>query len=101
MGSAILRDVLENWSQYDLGDEIYVPSEDLTLNSEVVVLAFDIDRGRDFEGRRYLLGMEQVRDVIEGLEAQLGRRATPDERLRAILYFAEYDAFIDPAVVVQ
>ena len=44
----------------------------------------------------YLLGVEQVCEVIEGLEAQLGRVSTPNERLRAVLHYAQYDAFIDP-----
>ena len=97
MGLAILGEVLHVWQTYALDDTIYVrKGEALGLGSEVAILPGDPERGRDFEGRTYLLGIEQVRDVIEGLEAQLGRVPTASERLRAVLYYATYDAFIDP-----
>jgi hypothetical protein len=102
MGITLLRDVLMNWSQYELEDEIYVRNEmsDPSLDMEANVLPFDPARKRTFEGQKYFLGIEQVRDVIEGLEAQLRRPATPLERLRATVYYAQHDAFIDPAAAV-
>jgi hypothetical protein len=102
MGLEILRDVLMNWARYELDDEIYVPSDmsGPSLDVEVSVLPFDPSRARMFEGQRYFLGIEQVRDAIEGLEAQLGRPATPPERLQATLHYAQNDAFIDPADLV-
>jgi hypothetical protein len=92
-----------NWDQYDLGDEIFIPSDlsNLTLEAEVHVLPFDEYRGREFEGRHYFLGIEQIRDVIEGHEAQLGRPLTPIERLKATVHYARYDAFIDPAELAE
>jgi len=39
------------------------------------------------------LGIEQVRDVLTGLET-LGREPSLTERLRAIAHFVRYDAFI-------
>jgi hypothetical protein len=92
-----------DWGRYELDDEIYIPSnmDNLSLDAEVNVLPFDPGRKRIFNGQRYFLGIEQVRDVIEGLEAQLGRPATPIERLKATLHYARHDAFIDPAAVVD
>lgn len=93
----MLRNVLNNWQNHDLDDSIYVPSGSaLSLDVPVSVLPFDPERKRVFEEQRYLLGIEQVRDVVEGLEQQLGRIATPAERLRAVVHFARHDAFIDP-----
>jgi hypothetical protein len=45
----------------------------------------------------YLLSFEQVRDVILGLEQQLGRSSSPEERLAAVVHYARNDAFIDPS----
>ena|ERR1700678_4695385 len=102
MGIAILGNVLTDWGMYDLDDEIYVAAgADLTLTLPVNVLSFDRQRSRIFEGQEYLLGIEQVRDVIEGLQAQLGRPPTPQERLRAVIYYARHDAFIDPRDAVN
>ena len=97
MGSVLLSDVLTNWSKYQLDDEIYLPSGvHPTLDGSAYVFPFDPARKRSFEGNEYLLGIEQVREVVEGLEAQLGRVTNPNERLRAVLHYALNDAFIDP-----
>jgi hypothetical protein len=97
MGRGLLGDVLRDWRKYELDDSIYLPAgTESSVDVEVSVLPFDRTRKRVFEGQQYLLGIEQVRDVVEGLERQLGRSATPNERLRAVLHFAGHDAFIDP-----
>ena len=97
MGTTILRHILGDWTEYELDDSIYVPVGcDVKLDTAVLVLPFDPARGRMFESHEYLLGIEQIRDVVEGLEAQLLRVATPEERLRAITHYAVFDAFIDP-----
>lgn len=97
MGLVLLGDVLANWDKYELDDEIYLPrGVQPTLDGGAHVFAFDPARKRSFEGNEYLLGIEQVREVVEGLEAQLGRTATPSERLRAVVHYALNDAFIDP-----
>jgi hypothetical protein len=66
MGIALLRDVLMNWSRYELEDEIYLRSEmsDPSHDAEVNVLPFDPGRKRTFEGQSYFFGIEQVRDVL-------------------------------------
>lgn len=101
MGIALLGDVLKNWHEYQLDDELYLPAGmELSLETQVNVLPFDPARERIFEGRHYLLGIEQVRDVILGLESQIGREATMPERLYAVAYYARYDAFINPMELV-
>ena len=97
MGITVLGDVLSNWSKYELEDSIYLPKgTQPALDAVAQVRPFDPDRKRDVESEKYFLGIEQVRDVVEGLEAQLGRAATPPERLRAVVHYALNDAFIDP-----
>jgi hypothetical protein len=86
-----------DWRAHELDDSVYVPAgTEASLDTEVNVLPFDRARKRPIEGQQYLLGIEQIRDVVEGLEQQLGRAATPTERLRAVLHYARHDAFIDP-----
>ena len=97
MGFSLLGDVLKDWATYELDDSIYLPAgAEASLGLAVNVLPADFSRKRHFEGQEYLLGIEQVRDVIEGLDAQIGRAATLNERLRAVVYYARNDAFIDP-----
>jgi hypothetical protein len=97
MGTALLADVLNDWSKYEPDDSVYLPSgKEPSLYQVVSVLPFDPTRKRAFEGQEYFLGIEQIRDAVEGLEAQLGRAAKPLERLRAATYYARHDAFIDP-----
>jgi hypothetical protein len=83
-GLSFLGDVLEDWRKYELDDSIYVSAgTEPSLDTQVNALPFDRMRKRVFEGQHYLLGIEQVRDVVEGLERQLERPATPIERRRA------------------
>lgn len=92
-----LREVLEQWARFELDDSLYVqPGEALGLASAVEIVAHDRATSRSVDGRAYLLGIEQVRDVVDGLAAQLGRPPTMSERLKAVLHYAEHDAFIDP-----
>jgi hypothetical protein len=97
MGLSLLEDILTDWSVYELDDSIYLPAgAEPALTLPVKVLPFDPLRKRIFEGHEYWLGIEQVRGVVEGLQNQLERQTTPDERLRAVAHYAKFDAFIDP-----
>jgi hypothetical protein len=102
MGITVLGNVLMDWSEYEIDDEIYIPCDvgNLSVDTEVHVLPFERYRGREFEGRHYFLGIEQIRDVIEDLEAYLKRSLTPIERLKATVHYARYDAN-DPAALVE
>jgi hypothetical protein len=96
MGLSLLRDILTDWSEYELDDSIYLPAgSEPSLTLRVNVLPFDPLRKRIFEGQEYWLGIEQVRNVIEGLQNQLQRQATLDERLKAVAHYARFDAFIN------
>jgi hypothetical protein len=66
------------------------------LESAVEIVPFERATGRSVDGRSCLLGIEQIRDVIEGLAAELERSPTMSEQLKAVLHYAEHDAFIDP-----
>ncbi|WP_437667706.1 DUF7716 domain-containing protein [Sorangium sp. So ce1182] len=68
----------------------------VTLDTVVTILPFDRHRPRRFEGLEYILSFEQVRDAVVGLEAQLRRATSAEERLAAVLHYARHDAFIDP-----
>jgi hypothetical protein len=93
----LLGDILTGWKSYALDDSIYLPAGvEPKIDTPASVLPFDRTRGRSIPGQVYFLGIEQVRDVVEGLEGQLGRAATPSERLRAAVLYARHDAFIDP-----
>jgi len=98
MGTLVLRNILHGWQRYELDDSIYLPAgASPSLDLEVIVLPFDPGRPRVFDGQEYWLGIEQIRDVVEGLETQLHRSTSADERLKAVAHYAQYDAFIDPA----
>ena len=101
MGKALLKEVLSSWDQYELDDQIYVPSGvPLTLDTEVAVFVDkNYARGHLVCDLEYFLGFEQVRDQIEGLEHYFGRSTTPEERLIAVLHYAEFDAPLDPEEV--
>jgi hypothetical protein len=104
MGITVLNDILNDWSKYELDDSVYLPAGmNPTLDLPVSIVPFDptFEPGRVFNGQEYLLGIEQVRDVVEGLQDQLGRPPTPGERLRAVVHYARYDAFIDPHDAVR
>ena len=93
-----LANLMMIWDRYGLVDEIYLvgAAGEPSLETQAEVLPLDPHRERTFDGRIYLLGIEQVRDAVTGLEAQLGRPTTAPERLRAVVHYARYDAFIDP-----
>jgi prophage tail gpP-like protein len=89
----ISEEILSDWTTYELDDSIYAPAGSVkSLDLQVSVLPFDPLRTRAFDGQEYWLGIEQVRDVIEGLQDQLARRATPEERLKAVAHYAKFDA---------
>jgi hypothetical protein len=91
-----LRDVLERWQEFELDDSIYVPAGEVRLDGEASIVPIDKATSRSLGGMVYLLGSEQVRDVVKGLGSQFGRSPTGEERLKAVLHYARHDAFIDP-----
>ena len=68
MRLTVLGEILNDWSGYELEDSIYLPKgTQPTLDGAAQVRPFDPDRKRDVESEKYFLGIEQVRDVVEGL----------------------------------
>lgn len=102
MGFTALNNVLVNWDTYDLDGVVYLPAgTDPSLDAMVTVLPFDPAKNRRLEGLEGFIGLEQLRDAVEGLEAQLGRATTPGERLRAAIHYTRHDTFIDPSAALD
>ena len=102
MGRFVLRDILEHLSDFGVEDVVYVldelPFAKVELETPIIVLQFDpLDPAACPEGMTYFLEISVMREVIEGLEAQIGRAPTLEERAMAVRHYAEYDAYIDPA----
>jgi len=92
----LMRSILEEWNDR-AGGQIYVPvGSEITPDTEVRMKRAGERMPRVHQGYECLLGMEKVGDVVESLEYAFVRQATIEERLRAVLHYAEYDAFIDP-----
>lgn len=102
MGTTALRDVLVDYWEYGIDGVIYLPvGVDPSLDAAASVFSYDPAMNRRLEGLEGFLLIEQVRDIVEGLEAQLGRVTTPSERLRAVVHYALRDAYIDPSAAVD
>ena len=80
MGHAVLGERLGGWRKYELDDSLYLPIGSVP-SLEAIANVFAVMRKRLFEGQQYLLGIEQVRDVIEALQRQLGQ-PSPSHRGR-------------------
>ena len=96
MGKHVLRSLLRDSRDFEPDDQLYVDEEDAApmLDSVVEVLACDLDRPAQWQRKRYLMGIQQLRDAIDALEGDIGRTATIDERYKAFKYFLEHDAFL-------
>ncbi|XYH94297.1 hypothetical protein ACMHYB_41645 [Sorangium sp. So ce1128] len=102
MGFTTLKNVLVDWDKYDPDGMVYLPAgTDPSLDAMVIVLPFDPAKDRRLEDLEGFIGLEQLRDAVEGLEAHRGRATTPGERLRAAIHYARYDAFIDPSAALD
>lgn len=102
MGITVLRDVLAEYRTYEMDGVIYLPvGVDPSLDAAATVLSYDPAINRRIEGLEGFLLIEQVRDIVEGLEAQLSRVTTPSERLRAVIHYALHDAYIDPSAAID
>lgn len=97
MGMALLGDVLRNPAPYEPDMILYVPdgAEDVTLFTQVLIVQHGSYSEEEVQGHRYLLEVGVIRDVLDGLQQQLAEPPTPSQALRAVLYYAEHDAFPD------
>jgi hypothetical protein len=99
MESRLLKDVIARWRNFDIEDNLYVAPGD-PLGADTLVVIHPASERPKPSGLSYFIGVEQIRDVVEGLSADLGRAPTEDEAVRAVIHYAEFDAPIhlaDPA----
>jgi hypothetical protein len=101
MGMAILGDVLRSPALYESDMIVYVPEDapDVNLFTKVLLLQHGAYGDDDVRGYRYLLETGVMAEVVNGLSQQLGGPPTAPQSLRAVLYYAEHDAFPDLNVV--
>lgn len=95
MGSIALRDLLVSIDGLELGDSLYVDADaPISIDSPITITEYDPDDPwKKPHGKRYILGVEQLRDAIDAAEMALERRATIAERFRAVVHFIDHDAF--------
>ncbi len=96
-----LSDILRRPEAYEPDDVVYVPANasDVGLDTEVRVELHGSVAPEDLAGYRYLLEAGVIREVVDGLASALGRAPTEAQSLRAVLYYAENDAFPDMQIV--
>ena len=101
METAILGEVLRDLAPYEPDTIVCVPenAEVVDLFTPVRLVQHGAHDEADVAGHRYLLEVETMQEVLEGLEQQLSKKPTPPQALRAILYYAEHDAYPDIGLV--
>jgi hypothetical protein len=95
--------VIENMASYAPDMCVYVPEAEweVTLLTPVKLVRHGDYGPDDVEGYRNLLPAGDMCEVVDGLRAQLGKEPTPSQALRAVLYYAEYDASPDPELLSE
>lgn len=82
-------------------DELYIDDAvPIGIDSPVELMPFELMRPAKIEGKVSILGVEQLRDVVDAAESALERHATIAERFRALKYFIDHDAFADVDVLL-
>ena len=103
MGLAILGDILRDPNAHEADVVVYIPDD--TREIGVFTRALLVQHGSHSDeyvaGYRYFLELGTIREVIDGLDAQLSEPSTPLQRLRAVSYYAEHDAFPDLESVLR
>lgn len=95
--------VIENVASYEPDMVAYVPEAawEVTLLTPVKLVRHGDYNRDDVEGYRYLLEAGSMCEVVDGLRGVLGREPTSSQALRAVLYYAEYDAYPDPELLSE
>jgi hypothetical protein len=96
-----LRELLLHPKRFALGQLLFLPRGiDWTLDTKGVVVderELDIDLGAPdaqlANGMTYVLSVSQVGEIVENAQDQRDG-LTPEELLRAFLYYVDHDAFI-------
>ncbi len=102
MAMAILVEIIRNPTAYAPDMIVYVPDRapDVSLLTEVLLVQHGAYCDDDVRGYRYLLEAGAIAEVLEGLSNLLGTAPTAEQGLRAILHYAEHDAFPELEVVM-
>lgn len=96
-----LRAIFHELDRLSARDVFYHPDRPLSLDSEC--LLFDVDGGDDPDetppdaarlGLREGLSIREVSSIRENARLQ-GRAPTPEELLRAYVFYLDHDAFIE------
>lgn len=92
----VLKDVLARLGELDAHLVVYVPSgSEPTGETEVFLVDYHGPRTPRPAGMRYLLGVGDMRDVLATWsEWRAGRVPTEDERVEAVLFYAESDGYL-------
>jgi hypothetical protein len=101
MGMGILSEVVNHPEAYEPDMVVYIPedADEITLSTPMLIVQHGSYGPDDVRGYRYLLETGVMVEVIDGMRSQLQAEPTPPQRLRAILYYAEHDAFPDISTV--
>jgi hypothetical protein len=95
MGTVVLKDIIDHLGEFEPDDTVYVPEgSPVDAQTKVKVIRFDPDAPHAPPGYRYFLEVGVMREVVDGLEVLLLRRATSNERIQTVKYHAEHDSFM-------
>ena len=94
-----LREAVSRLEALDDDATLYVEGEpaDWSAESPTAVAVEDVEAEveslpPEAEGKSYFLEVAVAKEILSGLEANLGRKPTLDEKLERIIYYARFDA---------
>jgi hypothetical protein len=97
MGTIILRELLARLDEFEPDDVVYVPLDAaVDMDTVVRLLNFQVSETAP-PGTSYFLEIGTMREIRDGLRDEIGRDATVQELTKAAVFYANHDAFIDPA----
>ena len=91
----ILKDIIANLENYDDEQTIFVM--EYHADSEACVVKEEDDKieSISYNGKKYLLEVELAKDAIRvWTQWRDGRQPTLDEKLEAVLYYANNDSYL-------
>jgi hypothetical protein len=96
MGKFVLSEVLANIDKYEPHLVIYVANDqELSSDSEVELVDYVGPQTPKPAGKRYFLGVHDIRVILDTWSKWRGGRAPNDrERCEAVAFYAKYDGYI-------
>ena len=90
-----LTDVIQNLERFDDDQTIYATDTTPDADASVDYEADDGSQAPSANGMRYVLEVSLAKDAIRvWSEWRDGRQPSPDERMRAVIFYAENDTFM-------